>query len=91
MLVEADRRGHYSHGFNRLDIYHGDIVSGICQPNSEPVIERETKGAALVDGRDGLGGLVAEFSMELAIRKAREVGVGWVTAKNSNHFGIAGQ
>ena len=91
ILLSADKRGHYSHGFNRLDIYHGDIVSGICQPNSEPVIERETPGAALVDGRDGLGGLVAEFSMELAIRKAREVGVGWVTAKNSNHFVIAGQ
>ena len=90
ILLSADKRGHYSHGFNRLDIYHGDIVSGICHPNSEPVIEREAPGAALVDGRDGLGGVVAEFSMELAIRKAREVGVGWVTAKNSNHFGIAG-
>ena len=44
-----------------------------------------------MDGRDGLGGVVAEFSMELAIRKAREVGVGWVTARNSNHFGIAGK
>ena len=65
--------------------------SGICRPNNEPVIVRETPGAALVDGRDGLGGVVAEFSMELAIRKAREVGVGWVTARNSNHFGIAGK
>ena len=91
ILLSADKRGHYSHGFNRLDIYHSDIVSGICQPNTEPVIERETPGAALVDGRDGLGGVVAEFSMELAIKKAREVGVGWVTAKNSNHFGIAGE
>ena len=25
--------------------------------------------------------------MEVAIRKARENGVGWVTAKGSNHFG----
>ena len=43
-----------------------------------------------MDGRDGLGGVVAQFSMELAIKKAKEVGVGWVTASNSNHFGIAG-
>ena len=50
----------------------------------------ETPGAALVDGRDGLGGVVAEFCMELAISKARRVGVAWVTARNSNHFGIAG-
>ena len=91
ILLSADKRGHHSHGFNRLDIYHSDIVSGICQPNAKPVIEIETPGAALVDGKDGLGGVVAEFSMELAIKKAREVGVGWVTAKNSNHFGIAGE
>ena len=26
ILLSADRRGHYSHGFNRLDIYHNDIL-----------------------------------------------------------------
>lgn len=25
ILLSADRRGHYSHGFNRLDIYYNDI------------------------------------------------------------------
>ncbi len=28
--------------------------------------------------------------MNLAIEKAREMGVGWVVARNSNHFGTAG-
>lgn len=28
--------------------------------------------------------------MDLAIKLAKEHGVGWVVAKNSNHFGIAG-
>ena len=66
------------------------LPSGICRPNTAPVVVHETPGAALVDGRDGLGGVVAEFCMELAISKARRVGVAWVTARNSNHFGIAG-
>ena len=26
ILLAADRRGHYSHGFNRLDIYYNDIL-----------------------------------------------------------------
>ena len=43
-----------------------------------------------MDGGDGLGGVVGEFCMRLAIKKAREAGIGWVTARNSNHFGIAG-
>ena len=33
---------------------------------------------------------MSQFCMELAIKKAKEAGVGWVTARNSNHFGIAG-
>jgi len=90
ILLSADKRGHYSHGFNRLDIYYNDIANGIVKPNNEPVILNETTAAALVDGRDGLGGVVAEFSMDLAIKKAKASGIGWVTAKNSNHYGIAG-
>ena len=35
ILLSADRRGHYSHGFNRLDIYYNDIlrwvVMSVCQ------------------------------------------------------------
>ena len=90
ILLAADKRGHYSHGFNRLDIYCNDIISGVCQPNNTPVVENDKLAAALVDGRDGLGGVVGEYAMNVAIEKAKLTGVGWVTAKNSNHFGIAG-
>ena len=90
ILLAADKRGHYSHGFNRLDIYCNDIISGVCQPNNTPVVENDKLAAALVDGRDGLGGVVGEYAMNVAIEKAKSTGVGWVTAKNSNHFGIAG-
>ena len=40
------------------------------------MILNETSAAALVDGRDGLGGVVAEFSMDLAIKKAKASGIG---------------
>ena len=104
LLLAADRRGHYSHGFNRwgsglgkiflsvlrLGIYCSDIQSGACVPGAAPRVVRETVAAALVDGAAGLGAVVGRFCMELAISKAKEAGVGWVTARNSNHFGIAG-
>jgi len=90
LLMAADRRGHFSHGFNRLGVYVRDIQSGACFPNARPTVVRETSAAAFVDGNAGLGAVIGQFSMELAIEKARETGVGWVTAKNSNHFGIAG-
>ena len=90
LLLAADRRGHYSHGFNRLGVYVRDIQAGACRPAAVPQVVNETAAAALVDGGAGLGAVIGEFAMKLAIRKAREAGVGWVTVRNSNHFGIAG-
>jgi LDH2 family malate/lactate/ureidoglycolate dehydrogenase len=36
------------------------------------------------------GPVVGDFCMKLAIEKAKNVGIGIVTAKRSNHYGIAG-
>ncbi|CAG2067384.1 unnamed protein product, partial [Timema podura] len=90
LLVEADYRGHYSHGLNRLETYIEDVTSGACQPNVQPTVLKETLSTAWVDGNDGLGVVVGNFCMELAMSKARQTGVGWVVAKRSNHYGIAG-
>lgn len=107
LLSEADYRGHYSHGMNRLGLYSqnsrctaiytlppefylNDIRKGLIDPNAAPRILRETPATAWVDGGSALGAVVAGFCTELAISKARRAGVGWVVAKGSNHFGIAG-
>ena len=50
----------------------------------------ETPSTAVVDGDSGLGLVVAPFAMKIAIEKAKNVGTGWVSVQNSNHFGIAG-
>jgi LDH2 family malate/lactate/ureidoglycolate dehydrogenase len=44
----------------------------------------------VVDGDSGLGLVIAPFAMKVAIEKARIAGTGWVSVRNSNHFGIAG-
>lgn len=90
VLVEGDHRGHYSHGLNRMDMYVKDIQSGVCAKNGEPVVEKESPATALVDGRNLLGPVVGNFCMDLAIKKAQDVGIGWVVARDSNHYGIAG-
>lgn len=87
-LLEADYRGHFSHGLNRLAMYVKDIESGNCDPTATPDIIKENASTALIDGKNGLGVVVGEFSMKLAIEKAKATGVGWVCAKGSNHFGI---
>ena len=41
----------------------------------------ERAGTAWVDGKNLLGPVVGNFCMDLAVKKAKEAGVGWVSAK----------
>jgi len=90
LLVAADHRGHFSHGLNRLEIYVNDLLNGLVCKENEPVIEKETVSTALVNGNNLLGPAIGKFCMKLAIKKAKQSGVGMVTVHNSNHYGIAG-
>ncbi|GAB6031604.1 hypothetical protein CHUAL_009368 [Chamberlinius hualienensis] len=90
VLVSADYRGHFSHGLNRLELYVKDFKGGVCRSDKEPEIVNETVSTALVEGHSLLGGVVGKFAMDLAIEKAKNTGIGLVTVRGSNHFGIAG-
>lgn len=90
VLLSADLRGVDSHGVARLSGYVRLWEAG--RINATPAIRvvHETPSTAVVDGDSGLGLVVAPFAMEIAIRKAEQVGTGWVSVRNSNHYGIAG-
>ncbi|KAE9421727.1 hypothetical protein Angca_007247 [Angiostrongylus cantonensis] len=90
ILICSDYRGHYSHGLNRLHVYVHDLATNCTAREGEPIILKEKGSTAWVDGQNLLGPVVGNFCMRLAIEKARKNGIGWVVAKNSNHFGIAG-
>ena len=89
-LLSADLRGIDSHGVARLTGYVR--LWEVKRINSKPAIKivHETPSTAVVDGDRGLGLVVAPYAMQVAIDKAKQVGTGWVSVKNSNHFGIAG-
>lgn len=88
-LLSADLRGVDSHGVARLSGYVR--LWEARRVNATPVIRviHETPSTAVVDGDSGLGLVVAPFAMRIAIEKAKQVGTGWVSVQNSNHFGIA--
>jgi LDH2 family malate/lactate/ureidoglycolate dehydrogenase len=89
-LVSADERGISSHGVARLRRYVKGLQGGVMLARPEVRIVHETPATALIDGGDGLGQPVSRRAMELAIEKAGKVGAGFVTVRNSNHYGIAG-
>ncbi|MFY7879987.1 MAG: Ldh family oxidoreductase [Lacibacter sp.] len=90
VLLSADLRGIDSHGIARLTGYVR--LWEVERINARPSIKilHETPSTAVVDGDRGLGLVVAPFAMNVAIEKAKQVGTGWVSVQNSNHFGIAG-
>jgi L-2-hydroxycarboxylate dehydrogenase (NAD+) len=89
-LLSADLRGIDSHGIARLSGYVR--LWEVKRVNANPAIKilHETPSTAVLDGDSGLGLVVAQEAMRLAIKKASEVGTGWVSVQHSNHFGIAG-
>ena len=90
VLMMSDMYGIQSHGMQRVVRYHKGIENGLIDINAKPEVVFETPVSAVVEGHDAMGQLVGHFAMELAIKKAKETGVGIVSARNSNHYGIAG-
>ncbi|NLP48253.1 MAG: Ldh family oxidoreductase [Clostridiales bacterium] len=91
VLLESDKRGIESHGVNRFKpIYIDRINIGIQNPVTNFEIIRETPTTAVVDGHDGMGQVIGYKSMQMAIDKAKEYGMGMVAVRNSCHYGIAG-
>lgn len=89
VLIKSDLRGIDSHGVARLSGYVRLWEKGRINTTPKLKIVHETPTTATVDGDGGLGLIVAPFAMQVAIEKAEKYGSGWVSVKNSNHFGIA--
>lgn len=90
VLLRSDMRGIDSHGVARLSGYVRLWEKGRINPTPNIRIVHQTPTTATVDGDAGLGLVVAPFAMQVAIQMAKTYGSGWVSVRNSNHFGIAG-
>ena len=90
VLLASDLYGIESHGMQRLVRYHKGIEKGLIKPDAKPEVVFETPVSAVIEGNDGMGQLLGHMAMNMAIEKAKKVGMAIVTVRNSNHYGIAG-
>lgn len=88
LLIEAELRGRASHGLQRLPRIIQRITNGVIDPETTGIAL--WKGSALleVDGRSGLGPVVAFEALEQISARARETGVAAATVSNCNHIGM---
>jgi LDH2 family malate/lactate/ureidoglycolate dehydrogenase len=90
VLIAADLRGIDSHGVGRLKMYYDRMKAGIQFPVTRLEVLKETATTATLDGGHGMGHVIGYRAMEMAMKKAKEYGLGAVAVRNSTHYGIAG-
>jgi L-2-hydroxycarboxylate dehydrogenase (NAD+) len=89
-LVEADARGVHSHGTDLLPAYWRGFAGGHLNPQARIQVVHQTGAVAVIDGDNGLGHLVSDRAVGVAVEMAKESGIGAVAVRNSNHFGMGG-
>jgi LDH2 family malate/lactate/ureidoglycolate dehydrogenase len=88
-MAEADLQGSDGHGVTRLPQYARRIRAGGFNVRPDIRVVREQAGTALLHGDNGMGHLVMKRAAEIAIEKARQTGIAWVSSQFSNHAGPA--
>ncbi|KAJ9269025.1 hypothetical protein DTO212C5_4864 [Paecilomyces variotii] len=88
-LVQADLRGVDTHGINRIPSYMARIREGVLDAKADPSLNQITPVVAQVDGKNGFGFVAAHMGMARAIEMAKDLGIGMVSVKHSNHFGMS--
>ena len=89
-LVLANLKGHDSHGVGMIPSYVHSLLQNKLQINAHSKIVHEHGAVTLVDGQCGLGQVVAKEAMEVAIAKAKKLGLASVGLRNAHHIGRIG-
>jgi LDH2 family malate/lactate/ureidoglycolate dehydrogenase len=90
LLARGDLRGVETHGVTRLPIYIQRLQKGYVRTVCKMTILKDKGATSFIEAHGSMGHVVSYKAMEIAIKKAMEFGIGWVSVKDSGHFGVAG-
>ncbi|WP_220272947.1 Ldh family oxidoreductase [Arthrobacter sp. RT-1] len=88
-LVQAELWGHPSHGLLRLPWYAARLRSGAVTTVTAPETVLDSGSVLVLDGRHGIGQVLADAARRESVKRARDHGIAVVAVRNSNHFGTA--
>jgi uncharacterized oxidoreductase len=90
-LVEANLRGHDSHGVGMLPRYVEALQEGGLQVNQQVAICRDSGAVLMLDGCHGYGQSIGRQAVVLAIERAKHHGVCVMGLAHSHHLGRIGE
>ena len=89
-LATTDAMGVFTHGTKLMIGYLKKLQGGGYAPLATPEVEREGPGWAVINSHSSLGQVGCHFAMQVALQKARQVGIAYVGLRNTGHIGAAG-
>ncbi len=89
-LVEANLKGHDSHGVGMIPRYVHGAVTEDLQVNNDAEVVHDKGAVLLVDGRMGFGQVVGRQATQFGIDRAKETGIACVGSRNNHHLGRIG-
>jgi uncharacterized oxidoreductase len=89
-LIEANLRGHDSHGIGMLPRYAEAYLEGGLKPNTHVRVELDGGALLRLDGGAGFGQVIGHEAMALAIERALQHGSCIVALGNAHHLGRIG-
>jgi len=90
VLSYADLCGIDSHGMSMLPPYDRLRRAGLLKIDAAPTVVSDTPVSAIVDAGGGLGHPAGKLAMEVAIAKAKAIGLASVVVRNTAHYGACG-
>jgi (2R)-3-sulfolactate dehydrogenase (NADP+) len=89
-LVAAEEQGLPTHGMSRVPFYCGMLRNGRADAAAQPRLVTERAGVCLIDNRDGLPYVSAQWAIDEVVQRARRNGIGYAGITNSAHVGVLG-
>ena len=89
-LVEANLKGHDSHGVGMIPSYLRNLGAGKAVTNQPGRVVSDNGSIIVYDGERGWGQIVARNATLLGIERAKAAGVAVVALRNAHHIGRIG-
>ncbi len=89
-LVEANLKGHDSHGVGMIPTYVKNVRAGHLRPNLHATLVSEIGSIAVFDGGMGYGQVIAREATDWAIAKTKATGLAVFALRNTHHVARVG-
>lgn len=89
-LVQANLKGHDSHGVGMTPAYVRNLKAGLLVKDAEARVSRDNGAVMVIDGQFGFGQVVGRQACDLVIERVKDTGVVCAGVRNCHHLGRIG-